>query len=198
MAAWIGLDVVDARAGETVVVTSAAGGVGYVACQIARIAGLDVIALARGIDKVRWLAESLPSVRVLDEDDDTCVAAITPYDILFENVAGPRIAARLGRIRKFGRVALCGVIAEYETGQPTDLALAPLVFKDITVRGYFADDYLSRWGGALDTLGRWLHEGRLTRGYDIEHGLERLPDVYLRLFRGHTNRGKLMLRVADL
>ena len=198
MAAWIGLDLVAARAGETVVVTAAAGGIGHVACQIAHQAGLDVIGLTRGAEKGRWLKESLPFVTVLDAADPDVVQHIPPYDVLFENVGGAMLMPLLSRIRKYGRLALCGVIAEYETEQSTPLSLAPLVFKDLSVHGYFADDYLPKWVPAMDALGRWLTEGKFTRGYDIEDAVERLPEVYLRLFRGATNRGKLMLRVADL
>lgn len=202
VAAYIGLfHIGSARAGETVLVTAAAGGIGLIASQLGKIAGLNVIGSTRDRQKADWLREiGLETVVNLSPETLTETLQHLPkLDLLFENVGGaalPKLVEQLKKSR--GRVVVCGLISEYESNTTTPLPLSTLVFKDLQVTGFFADDSLDRWGDALDCLGRWLTEGKLSRFYDITEGIEKAAETYLRLYRGATNRGKLLLRVGQI
>jgi NADPH-dependent curcumin reductase CurA len=196
MAAHIGLLYIGgAKAREKVVVTAAGGGIGVIACQLARWRGLTVHGTTRDAEKAKWLEESVGVDRVI-------VGEALPdgeYDLVFDNVGGTLLNRLVPRVRKkSGRFVLCGLISEYETDRVERLPLAGLVFRDLTLRGFFADDYLELWPKALDEMGRLLTEGHLSRHYEIVDGLENAPQGYLRLYRGTTNRGKLMLRVGEI
>jgi NADPH-dependent curcumin reductase CurA len=194
------LDLCKPQAGETAVVTGAAGSVGSVAGQLARFQGARAVGIAGGPEKCRILVEELGYDAAVDykaPDWRQHLKAAVPngVDVLFENVGGPIMHAVFGRMNVGGRVALCGLINAYNGEGITQGDFAAVLGRRLTVYGFNIIDYEKRWAAATGDLVRWVLEGRL-RGRDmVVDGLERAPDALNMLFDG-ANVGKLLVRVA--
>jgi NADPH-dependent curcumin reductase CurA len=204
LTAYFGLlDVGQAKTGETLVVSAAAGAVGSLVGQIGKIMGMRVVGIAGGPDKCRWITEELGFDAAIDykaEDvgerlQELCPAGI---DVDFENVGGEILDACLGRLALRGRVVLCGMISQYNaTGAPAGPKnLSKVLMQRGRIEGFIVLDYLARAGEAFGKLGEWLAAGRLRYATDVVAGLEQAPAALDRLFQG-ANRGKLMVKVAD-
>jgi len=197
------LDVGTPKAGETVVVSAAAGAVGSVAGQIAKIQGCRVVGLAGSDDKCRWITRDLgfdaainyktqDVVRALSE---TCPAGI---DVYFDNVGGPILEAALFLMNSRGRVVCCGAVSQYDTGMP---AAGPrgipglLVVKRLRMEGFIVMDYYARRRESEDALAGWITAGKLRIQEDILDGLDQAPRALIGLLHG-DNTGKRMVRVA--
>jgi NADPH-dependent curcumin reductase CurA len=189
-------------AGDTVLVTGAAGATGSLVGQLAKIAGCRVVGVAGGEAKCRWLTEELGFDAAVDYRSDTFrrqARAALPggADILWDNVGGKVFDSLLPRIATGARVVICGAIAIY-----SDAALPPgpsnymqLVFRRASMQGFIALDYESEFAWARARLAQWLREGRLVYREDRAEGLENAPRTLLRLFAGE-NLGKQVLKVA--
>lgn len=202
--AYFGLLEVGAmKAGDRVLVSAAAGGVGSVAGQIARIRGAgQVVGTAGSADKCRWLVEELGFDAAIDyrtEDLGERLAALFPdgIDVFFDNVGGAVLDQALARLALRARIVVCGFIA-------TDYAAGPrqgpanyqrMVYKRARMEGFVVFDYWNRFGEAERDLAGWHREGRLRNCEDVDHGLETMPDALASLFRG-GNRGIKICRVA--
>jgi NADPH-dependent curcumin reductase CurA len=197
------LDVGRAKAGETVVISGAAGATGSIAGQIARIQGCRVVGIAGGAAKCRVLTEELGFDAAIDyrsEDvsarlRETCPKGI---DVFFDNVGGPILDAALARLAMRGRVVLCGAITRYNDAEP---APGPANYMNLLIRrgrmeGFLVLDYLPRAGEAITALAGWLREGKIKNRVDVQQGLENAPAALARLFRGE-NQGKQLVRIAD-
>lgn len=204
MTAYFGLlDIADPKEGETLVVSAAAGAVGSIVGQIGKIKGCRVIGIAGSDDKCRWITEELGfdgAINYKTEDVGARLDALCPdgIDIDFENVGGEIMDAVLERMNLFGRVSLCGMIADYNKDGPVP---GPYNFKQVLmqrlmVRGFILTDYLPRAAEAVMTLGGWLAEGKLKYKTEIVDGLENAPEAVKRLFTGDHD-GKLMVKVSD-
>jgi hypothetical protein len=197
------LDVGRPVAGETVVVSGAAGATGSVVGQIAKIKGCRAIGIAGGPEKCRWLTDELGFDAAIDyksEDVKARLRELCPkgIDIFFDNVGGPILDAALARLAMRGRIVLCGGIAAYDSvePQPGPKNYLALVSKRGRMEGFLVFDYMPRAGEAIGALAGWVKAGRLKHRVDVQHGLENAPATLRRLFDGR-NEGKQLLRVAD-
>jgi hypothetical protein len=204
LTAYCGLiEVGQPKEGETVVVSGAAGSVGAHAGQIAKIKGCRVVGIAGGDEKCAFLTEGLGFDETVDYKNEgihaglkrTCPDGI---DVVFDNVGGEILDATLARINRFGRLALCGAISQYNvTDQPYGLRNAiVLVPRSARMQGFIYFNYRDKWPAMLKDLAAWRADGRISVPDDIvEGGVQAFPDALLRLFRG-DNLGKLMIKVA--
>jgi hypothetical protein len=204
MTAYFGmLDVGRLQSGDTVVVSAAAGAVGSVAGQIAKIKGARVIGIAGGERKCRWLVEELGFDAAIDykaEDVRRALRASAPagVDVYFDNVGGEILDAVLTDLARGARIVICGAVSQYNSTEgvrgPSNY-LALLVARASMI-GMVIFDYAPRFREAAGEIASWMAEGRLISREDVvEGGVEAFPQALLRLFSGE-NVGKLVLRVA--
>jgi NADPH-dependent curcumin reductase len=204
MTAYFGLlDVGRPVAGETVVVSGAAGATGSLVGQIAKIKGCRAIGVAGGAEKCRWLTHELGLDAAIDYKSENVKARLRELcpkgvDIFFDNVGGPILDAALARLAMRGRVVLCGGIASYDAAEPPPgpKNYLNLVSKRGRMEGFLVTDYMPRAAEAIEALSGWIKEGRLKYRVDVQRGLENAPATLRRLFEG-KNEGKQLLRVAE-
>jgi NADPH-dependent curcumin reductase len=196
------LDVADPKAGETVVVSAAAGAVGSVVGQIAKIKGCRVIGIAGSDDKCRWITEELGfdgAINYKKEDVGAALDRLCPngIDVNFENVGGEIMDAVMARMNLFGRMSLCGMISTYNSTKPIPgPANWPLILMHrLKVQGFIVTDYMPRAAEAAMQLAQWMFEGKLKYRLDIRDGLETALASVRDLYTG-GNQGKLMIRVS--
>jgi NADPH-dependent curcumin reductase CurA len=203
LTAYFGMiDIGRPRPGETVLVSGAAGAVGSIAGQIAKISGCRVIGTTRGVDKCRWIVDEIGFDAAIDyqsENLDKALKDACPngLDVYFDNTGGEVLAAALRRMNLFGRVACCGVVSQYNTSNPAPGPFGVpgfLVTKRIRMEGFVVMDFYNRRSQAEAALGRWLSEGKLKAPVDIIDGFENMPEALAGMFAG-KNRGKLMVRI---
>ena len=201
---WGTTDVADPNPGDTVVVSAAAGAVGSVVGQLAKLSGARVVGTAGSEAKVEWLTEELgfdAAINYKETDDlsgavdESCPSGV---DVYFDNVGGPITDAVWPRLNVDARVAVCGQIALYnETQVPTGpRKLAKLIETRATVEGLLVSDYQPRWGEALQRLSQFVRDGDIQYRENVVEGFENAPDAFLGLFEGE-NIGKQVVKVAD-
>jgi len=196
------LDVGRPRPGETVLVSGAAGAVGSIAGQIAKISGCRVIGTTRGADKCKWIVDELGFDAAIDYQSDNLDKALKAacpngLDVYFDNTGGAVLEVALRRMNVFGRVACCGAISQYNTGTPSPGPFGVpgfIVTKRIRMEGFVVMDFYNRRAQAEAALAGWLESGRLKAPVDIVEGFEKMPSALAGMFAGQ-NRGKLMVRV---
>jgi NADPH-dependent curcumin reductase CurA len=203
MTAYFGLlDVGRPDAGETVVVSAAAGSVGQLVGQIARIRGCRVVGIAGGAAKCAHIVKELQFDAAIDYRSENVASALrrecpNRIDVYFDNVGGEILDAALTRLGRGARIVICGAISQYNNADavrgPSNY-LALLVDR-ARMQGFLVFDYAERYPQAIADMAGWLRAGRLRTREDIVEGLAAFPDALPRLFRGE-NLGKLMLRVA--
>jgi NADPH-dependent curcumin reductase CurA len=195
------LDVARLQEGDTVVVSGAAGAVGSVAGQIAKIRGAGrVIGIAGGAEKCAWLREELGFDEAIDykaESVGRALHRVAPdgVDVFFDNVGGEVLDGVLTRLARGARIVICGAISQYNATGPVQGPsnyLALLVAR-ASMTGMVVFDWIDRYGEGLAELGTWYREGRLVSREDIvEGGIDDFHDTLMRLFTG-ANTGKLVL-----
>ena len=204
LTAYFGLlDIGRPQAGETVVVSGAAGATGSIVGQIAKIKGCRAIGIAGGGEKCRWLTEVAGFDAAIDYKNENVaerLAALCPngVNIYFDNVGGDILDAALASIARHGRVVLCGAISGYndlEHLQPPRNYLM-LLLREARMEGFLIFSFLDRHQEALEALAGWLSKGRIKDEVDIQHGLENAPTTLRRLFEGR-NVGKQLLRISE-
>jgi NADPH-dependent curcumin reductase CurA len=196
------LEVGQPKAGETLVVSAAAGAVGSVVGQIGKIKGLRVVGIAGGAEKCRYLTEELHFDAAVDYKagnlaEDLKVACPSGIDIDFENVGGAILDTVLAQMNLFGRVALCGFISAYNATepQPGPGNLRAVLVNRLRLQGLIVFDWAARYPEAMAALGAWHAEGKLKLREDVrDGGIDAYPDVLNLLYTG-GNFGKLVLRV---
>ncbi|MEU6145581.1 NADP-dependent oxidoreductase [Streptomyces sp. NPDC047081] len=201
LSAYFGLELGDPQPGETVLVTSAAGGVGSIAAQLAAIRGCRVIGTAGSDEKCRRLRDDLGLAAALNyrtqKDLAAAVREVAPdgVDVLFDNVVNQMISDLLPRMRPHGRIVVCGQIADYGL-PPADVPgirnTNRFVTHRLTMRGLFVHDHAPEFPDALRRLTDWVTAGALTYREDVEHGFERLPNAFAALFTGDTAGRKIV------
>ena len=191
------------RPGETCVVTAAAGGVGSVAVQIARIRGARVIGIAGGPAKCAWLTKEAGATAAIDhraEEVPARLDALCPdgIDVFFDNVGGPVLDEGLARLRTHGRVVLCGMTSAYLREDPPagPSQYLNLIMKNGRMEGLLGRDYQDRFAEARPVLQEWLRSGQLRSQEDVAEGLENAPRTLARMYEG-SNLGKQLLHLAD-
>jgi NADPH-dependent curcumin reductase CurA len=205
LTAYFGLlDVGRLKEGDTVVVSGAAGAVGSVAGQIAKLKGAHVIGIAGGEGKCRWLVDDLGFDAAIDYKAQDVRGALREsardgVDVYFDNVGGEILDAVLTRLARGARVVICGAVSQYNA---TDGVRGPsnylsLLVARASMTGMVIFDYAPRFREAAGELGSWMADGRLISREDIlEGGVQTFPDALLRLFAGE-NMGKLVLQVGS-
>ena len=203
LTAYVGLlDIAAMRAGDVVFVSGAAGAVGGLAGQIARLRGAErVIGSAGSAAKVAHVTGTLGfdaafNYRDAPVRDQLKAAAPAGIDVYFDNVGGEQLEAAIGRLRQFGRVALCGAVSQYNAVEPPpgprNLGLA--VGKRLTLRGFIVGDHADRRAEFVAEMSGWLAAGDVHRDETIVDGLEHAPDALLGVLRG-DNIGKMLVRI---
>jgi NADPH-dependent curcumin reductase CurA len=187
------------KAGETVVVSAAAGAVGSIVGQIAKIKGCRAVGIAGGPDKCRHIVEDLGFDAAVDykrADWREQLAAATPdgIDVNFENVGGEIMEAVMARMNLFSRMPLCGMISGYNTGEPMRGDFSPILMRRIELRGFIVIDFMEKFAEGAMQLAQWVVEGKLKHRETIVDGLENAPVAVNKLFDG-GNIGKLVVKL---
>jgi NADPH-dependent curcumin reductase CurA len=202
--AYVGvIDIGQVKAGQTFVVSGAAGSVGSLAGQIAKILGAKVIGIAGSAEKCAWLTGELGFDHAIDYQRENVrkrLHELCPngVDVYFENVGGAVGNAVIANLAKGARIALCGLVSQYNADDnPVDgLNMLPVLIKGCTVQGFILLDYLHRLGEASSKLGQWLGEGKIKYHADVTDGLENALVAFKTLFQsGASHKGKMMVRV---
>jgi hypothetical protein len=195
------LDIGQPKAGETVVVSGAAGAVGGLVGQIAKLKGCRTVGIAGGPEKCSHLLEDLGFDATIDYKSEDLNAALAEHcpkgiDIYFDNVGGDILDAALAHLARHARVVICGAISQYNntTALQGPANYLSLLVNHASMTGFVMSDYLDRYGEAVQEMAGWLASGKLVSREDIAHGLENFPETLLRLFHGE-NTGKLVLEV---
>ena len=201
LTAYAGLiDAAGLRAGDVVWVSAAAGAVGSLAVQIAKLRGHRVIGSAGSHEKVRYLLDELGLDAAFNYRDGSIVeqlraAAPDGIDVYFDNVGGDHLEAALATLRRGGRVALCGAVSQYESSAPGSgpSNLFQAVSNELTLRGFRGSSHLHRFADVRREIGGWLRADRLRYRETIVDGLERAPEALVRMLAGNTT-GKTLVR----
>ncbi len=198
--AWMGMTLIgQPRAGDTVVVSAAAGAVGSTAGQLAKAAGANVVGIAGGPEKCRFVREELRFDAAIDyhaQDFAALLATHTPtgVDVYFENVGGLVSKEVFARLNDFARVPLCGLIAEYNGDETSSVSLADLLSRRIKVEGFICSDRMDRWAEAVGSLVRLYRQGGLVWRETIATGLEAAVPAFISMLRG-GNIGKQVVEI---
>ena len=188
--------------GETVFVSAAAGAVGSVVGQLARIKGCRAVGSAGSQEKVDFLTSELGFDAAFDykrEDLGQALRRDCPdgIDIYFDNVGGDHLEAALGRMNKFGRVPLCGMVSAYnlEEPPPGPRNLTALIASRVTVRGFLVTDHYDLYPRFVEEVAGYVRSGRLQYRETVVDGIERMPEAFIGLLEG-DNLGKMLVRVG--
>jgi NADPH-dependent curcumin reductase CurA len=203
LTAYFGLtDIGRPKAGETLVVSAAAGGVGSIAVQIGKILGCRVVGVAGGERKCRFVQETFGVDACVDYKrgrvlEDLRAACPDGIDVDFENVGGDVMDAVLAHMNVGARIAMCGMISSYNA---TGDWWSPKLFRNVImkrakIQGFLIADYIPRFAEGAAQLAEWVRDGRLKYQVDIVDGIERAPEGFARLFSG-ANLGKQLVRVS--
>src|SRR5215471_5458987 len=204
MTAYFGLlDICDPKPGETVVVSGAAGAVGAVVGQIAKIKGCQVVGIAGGPDKCRYLTDELKFDAAIDYKNENVSEQLRVHcpkgvNVYFDNVGGEILEAALAQLAMKARVSLCGAISQYNNveGIQGPRNYLSLLINRARMEGFIVFDYAARYPEGVKAIAGWLAEGKLKAREDIVDGLETFPETLLKLYRGE-NFGKLVIKVAE-
>jgi NADPH-dependent curcumin reductase len=203
MTAYFGLlETGQPQTGDTVVVSAAAGAVGSVVGQLAKIKGCRAVGIAGGTAKCRYLINELGFDAAIDYKSEDVTAVLRKscpqgLNIYFDNVGGDILEAALANLARGARIVICGAISQYNNTGPVQGPrnyLSLLVYR-ATMKGMLVFDYADRYAQATREMAGWLAAGKLKSREDIVEGIETFPDTFLKLFRGE-NFGKLILKVA--
>jgi hypothetical protein len=204
LAAYCGLlDVGRPVAGETLVVSAAAGAVGSLVGQIGKIKGCRVVGIAGSDEKCRWIQEELGFDAAINYREASLLRSLMRscrdgIDIYFDNVGGETLDAVLRFINLRARIVLCGMISQYNLEKPIPgpQYLGNAINKRARLEGFIVMDYLDRAAGAIGDLVRWYSDGKLKYRVDVVDGLEHAPEALNNLFDG-KNQGKLLVKISD-
>lgn len=204
LTAYFGLlEIGQPRAGETLVVSAAAGAVGSLVGQIGKIHGCHVVGIAGTDEKCRWIVEELgfdAAINYKTESVPERLKALCPQgiDVYFDNVGGPILDAVLSRINLRARIVLCGLISQYNAGKPAPglYNLGAMLVQRARMEGFIVLDYLPRMMEAFPHLAQWHMQGKLKYRVHVVAGLEQAPAALNMLFDG-TNQGKLIVQLSD-
>jgi NADPH-dependent curcumin reductase CurA len=203
LTAYFGImDIGKPKAGETVVISGAAGAVGIVAGQIAKIQGAYVVGIAGSDDKCNLLKEQLGFDEAINYKTSKIlrksIAAACPngVDVYFDNVGGEITDAAIINLNFHSRIVLCGQISVYNNIEiPAGPTILPrLLTRSVMLQGFIVSNYSDRFGEGLVNLTKWVKEGKLKYKETIIRGFDKLPDAFLGLFSG-KNQGKMLVEI---
>jgi len=203
LTAYFGLlNVGQPKPGDTVLVSAAAGAVGTMAGQIAKLAGCRVVGTAGGQDKCDWLVRDLRFDAAVDYKAGgvyRALRAVCPngVDVYFDNTGGPVLEAALSLMNLRGRIVCCGNVSQYDVEKPAPGPMAVpglVVTKRLRLEGFVVMDFFDQRAEAEARLARWVEEGKIKAIVDIVDGLDKAPQALIGLFEGR-NKGKMAVRV---
>ncbi|MCG9732215.1 NADP-dependent oxidoreductase [Shewanella sp. Isolate13] len=203
MTAWTGLNrIAQLKAGETLFVSAASGAVGSVVAQIGKLMGARVVASVGSDEKTQYLT-SLGVDAVINYKTcgnlDTALGQAVPegIDVYFENVGGEHLSAALNHMKDHGRIAVCGMIAQYNDTTPTPgpSNLAQIIIKKLKIEGFIVFEHWEHYPQFATQMGQWLAEGKVQAEQTIYEGLASAPEAFIGLFEG-KNRGKMVVKLA--
>ncbi|XP_014739589.1 PREDICTED: prostaglandin reductase 1 isoform X2 [Sturnus vulgaris] len=202
LTAYFGLlEVCKMKPGETVLVNAAAGAVGSVVGQLAKIGGCKVVGCAGSDDKVAYLkkigfdeAFNYKTVKSLDEALHK--ASPDGYDCFFDNVGGEFATVAINQMKKYGRIAVCGAISQYNDSVPQKgpYVQIPMVFKELQMEGFIVTRWNNRWKEGLQALLKWVVEGKVKYHEHVTEGFENMPMAFIGMLKGE-NLGKAVVKV---
>lgn len=205
LTAYFGMrDVGEPKEGETVLISTAAGAVGSVAAQIAKIHGCRVIGMTSTDEKCRWLVEQLGLDAAINyRRDGGLEAGIREHcpdgiDVYFDNVGGQALDTVLAHLRIGARVVMSGALSNYNSTEPSPgpYNMFKIITQRATMQGFMVTDYVDQYPAAIEQLATWIQEGELKGVEEVVDGIENTPRAWCRMFQG-GNRGKLVVRLAD-
>jgi NADPH-dependent curcumin reductase len=203
MTAYVGLyDIGQPKAGETVVVSAAAGAVGSAVGQLARLKGSRAVGIAGSQEKCDYVVKELGFDACVNHRSPDLLAALKDacpkgIDVYFDNVGGDVLKTVLRLVNPFARIPLCGIISQYNaTELPPGPNMAAVLVNRMTIRGFIVSDHADRLPAFLAECGRWVREGRLKYREDIVDGLDNAPRAFIGLLQGQ-NLGKLLVKVGE-
>ena len=200
--AWTGLlDICQPKEGETVVVSAASGAVGSVVGQIAKLKGCRAVGIAGGKVKCDYVTHELGFDACVDYkagrlNEDLKAAAPKGIDCYFENVGGEILDAVLRRMNPFSRIAVCGLISQYNATEPYGVkAFQSILTNRVKVQGFIVSDRMELWAKALPELGGWVASGKIKYRETVAQGLENAPKAFIGLLKGE-NLGKQLVKLG--
>jgi NADPH-dependent curcumin reductase CurA len=202
LTAYFGLlDIAHPKAGETLVVSAAAGAVGSIVGQIGKIKGCRVVGIAGSDEKCRWIIEELGFDQAINYRTEKVREALKRacpdgIDVYFDNVGGEILDAVLSLINLHARISVCGMISQYNATTPTPgpYNIRNILTRRVKMEGFIVLDYLQRAQEAVAELIQWYMEGRLKYRVDVVEGLQNAPRTVNKLFDG-SNQGKLIIKI---
>ncbi len=198
------LEIGKPQKGETVFISAAAGAVGSIVCQIAKLKGCYVVGSAGSDEKVSWLLEEAGVDAAFNyKKTDNIIAEVgrkcpKGIDVYYENVGGVHLEAALEHMNKFGRIVMCGMIAIYNATDPVPgpSNLAYIIGKQLTMQGFIVSDHFDKLAQFYADMGKWIAEGQIKWKETIIDGIENAPRAFIGLFKGE-NFGKMIVKVGD-
>ena len=202
MTAWAGLQLVEVKTGDVIYISAAAGAVGNVAGQLAKLRGCRVVGSAGSAEKVKFLLEECGFTAAFNYKacpiaEQLAVAASDGIDIYFDNVGGEALEAALSALRLHGRIIACGGISGYNEGKPRPgpTNLFKITTKRLTMKGLIVRDWLGRQGEFEKEVGGYFRSGQLKNKETVVEGIDHAVGAFLGLFQGQ-NTGKMVVRLA--
>jgi NADPH-dependent curcumin reductase CurA len=204
MTAYFGiLEVGELKEGDTVLVSGAAGAVGSIVGQIAKIKNCKVVGIAGGKDKCKYLIDTLGFDAAIDYKDDDIGGKLKEYfpkgiDVYFDNVGGDILELALAHLAMKARIVICGAISQYNNTKPVKgpSNYLSLLVNRASMKGMVVFDYAENYHVAAQQMGQWIHQGKLISKEDVYEGIENFHETFLRLFSG-DKMGKLVLKVSE-
>lgn len=204
MTAYVGLlHIGELKEGDTVFVSAAAGAVGSVVCQIAKLKGCYVVGSAGSDEKVSWLVQEAGIDAAFNyKTCDDVIAEVGRHfpegiGVYFENVGGVHLEAALEHMRPNGHIVMCGMISMYNAVKPVPgpIRLPYVISKKLTMRGFIVMDHFDKLGSFIADMGKWMTEGKIKWKETIVDGIDNAPEAFIGLFNGE-NFGKMIVKVG--
>ncbi|MGB5747757.1 MAG: NADP-dependent oxidoreductase, partial [Desulfobacterales bacterium] len=204
MTAYVGLlHIGELKEGDTVFVSAAAGAVGSVVCQIAKLKGCFVVGSAGSDEKVSWLVEEAGIDAAFNyKKTDDVIAEVGRHfpkgiDVYFENVGGVHLEAALEHMNPKGRIVMCGMISMYNAVKPVPgpTRLPYVISKMLTMKGFIVMDHFDKLEPFIADMGKWIVEGKIKWKETIVDGIENAPQAFIGLFKGQ-NFGKMIVKIG--
>jgi len=199
---WVGLfEVAHLKPSDTVFVSAASGAVGSVVCQLAKLHGCRVIGSVGTHEKAEMVKTMGVDAVINYKNVDDLTKALRDaapegIDVYFENVGGAHLEAALNVMNPYGRIPVCGMIADYNANspQPGPSNLLLINTKKLTLQGFIVMDYWDHYGEFVEQMSQWLKEGRVTTKETVYHGLDNAVEAFIGLFEG-KNKGKMLVKI---
>ncbi|WP_422138193.1 NADP-dependent oxidoreductase [Endozoicomonas sp. ALC020] len=204
MTAWVGLtQIAELKKGDRVFVSAASGAVGSTVCQIAKLKGCYVVGSVGSDDKARYLQEELKVDAVVNyktvPDLANAIAEACPegIDVYFDNVGGQHLEAALNLMNDHGRIAVCGMIDQYNSTAPVPgpANLAQIIVKKLKMQGFIVFEHWEHYPEFVQQMGHWIQEGKISWKETVFEGIEQAPEAFLGLFSG-INTGKMLVKLS--